>query len=60
MKRSIFCDITSCSPFKISRHFGRTLRLGPQGLRISQARHQHEAVNPSFNLRVHFQQTTRR
>jgi hypothetical protein len=42
MKSSIFCNITPCSPLKVSRRFGGTCRLHLQGLRISQVKNQHE------------------
>jgi hypothetical protein len=38
MKRSIFCNITPCSPLKVNRHFGGICRLRLQSRRISQAR----------------------
>jgi hypothetical protein len=60
MKRTIFWDITSCNPLKISRRFGETRRLHPQGRRITQARHQLEAVIPSFNLLLRFQRNIHR
>jgi hypothetical protein len=42
MKNSIFSDITSCTPFEVNRHFGRTCGLHLQGRRISQGRNQRE------------------
>jgi hypothetical protein len=43
MKRSIFWDITPCSPLKINRHLRETCLLYLYGLRINQARNQPEA-----------------
>jgi hypothetical protein len=42
MKSSVFWDITTCSPLKVSRCFRGTYRLHFQG-RISRARYQREA-----------------
>jgi hypothetical protein len=42
MKSSVFWDITPYSPLKIKRHFEGICRLHLQGLRVSQARNQHE------------------
>jgi hypothetical protein len=41
-KKSIFWDMTFCSPLKIDPCFGGTCRLRLQGRIISQARNQHE------------------
>jgi hypothetical protein len=38
MKRTIFWDITPCSPLKVNQRLGRTCRLHLQGRRISKAR----------------------
>jgi hypothetical protein len=43
MKRSIFWDITLCSPLKVNRCFGGTCRLQLQGRRISPARNQRKS-----------------
>jgi hypothetical protein len=42
MKSTIFWDITSCSPLKVNRRFGRTYRLHLMR-RISRARYQRES-----------------
>jgi hypothetical protein len=34
MKSSVFCDITSCSPVKASRRFGRTHRIHFRGRKV--------------------------
>jgi hypothetical protein len=43
LKSSIFWDTTSCTSQKVSWRFGGTRRFHRQGLRMSQARNQHEA-----------------
>jgi hypothetical protein len=54
--RSIFWNITLCSPTKLNRRFGGTYSLRTQGGRVSQARNQHYAAesrvlpNASFCL----------
>jgi hypothetical protein len=45
LKSSVFWDITLCSAVKVNRHFVGTYHLHHQGLRVSQARNQHEAGN---------------
>jgi hypothetical protein len=42
MRSSIFWDITSCSPLKVSRRFGVICRFHLKGLRKNQARYKHE------------------
>jgi hypothetical protein len=43
MKSTIIWDIMPCSLLKVTRHFGGTYRLHPQGRRISPVRNQHES-----------------
>jgi hypothetical protein len=50
MMRSVFWDITPCSPLKVNRRFGGTCRLHLHGLRISQAINQHKACSACYLL----------
>jgi hypothetical protein len=43
MKYSVFWDTMACSPVKVNRRFGGACCLHPQGWRLNEARHQHEA-----------------
>jgi hypothetical protein len=60
---SVCRDILPCSPFKAKQHFRRKCYLNLMGLRVSQARNQHEAgskqteVTCSSETSVGFQQT---
>jgi hypothetical protein len=53
-KSSIFWDITSCSPLKVNRRFGKSCRLHLQGRRIRQARNQREAGSKEGNPKCIF------
>jgi hypothetical protein len=63
LNSSVFWDITSCNPFKVSRRFGVTCRY-LEGRRICQARHQREAgskhSSASSETSIDFQLTIRR
>jgi hypothetical protein len=48
-KSFVFCDITPYNPLNVNRHFGGTYFLYLQGLRISQARNNYEAINKQSN-----------
>jgi hypothetical protein len=50
MKSCVFCDITPCSPLKVSWCFRGTCCFHLQGQRISQARNQHEAGSKQLCL----------
>jgi hypothetical protein len=52
LKSTVLWDVTSCSPLKVNRRFGRIYRLHLQG-RISRARTQRErffCLPPAFTL----------
>jgi hypothetical protein len=42
MKSSVFWDITPCNAVKVNHRFGGRYRLHLKGLKVSQARNQHE------------------
>jgi hypothetical protein len=43
LKNAIFWDVTSCSPLKVNRRFGKIFRLHLQGRKISRAGNQQES-----------------
>jgi hypothetical protein len=49
MKRSIFWDITACSPLKVNWHFGGNYRLHLQGRKIGRTWHM---LSPCFLARL--------
>jgi hypothetical protein len=56
MKSVVFLDMTPCSPLKVNRCFGETIRLHFHDRRIRQARNKGEPVSKHLD----FQRTTRR